>query len=509
MVISMALAGNVELPNVKFVSCDGISLPGFDKCLSVKFSYLEEYAGLKEQGSPDVLVGKLYGLDGTENEDSRVSASFESDSDFFVMIHDPSDEELYKLKVDLQTGETQTWVLPADGSVKLDHVMTPPGERSSKPKAAVERAMPSQGFRMTVQPMVDQSFRNQYGSNVQTRVNAIMEHAKTFFVHGSLQTKFELDIKSLHNYPNALLAGENELNTLVSYVRNSNLPLVNTYSLISMRGGNGIAGIAWLGTVCGTKAYRTNINEYYGDLDTAQILVHEIGHNLNMGHDFRNGNPNSYRFSSTGEACTAVNGYMDYRSNPNRWSPCSVEDMTRYYNQVGPDNYGSTCMTLLSDTDPTTAAPTTAAPTNAPTNAPTDAPTNAPTNPPTNGPTNGPTNAPTNTPTNSPTDAPTNAPTTVAPTSAPGDCPVPEWVGDGWCDDQTNTAACNWDGGDCCNNTRRRWWKYCSDCLCLDPREQECKDTARWQRFCDRQKNKGRCNQKWVRVQCQLTCGYC
>ena len=74
----------VELPNVKFVSCDGISLHGFDKCLSVKFSYLEEYAGLKEQGSPDVLVGKLYGLDGTENEDSRVSASFESDSDFFV-----------------------------------------------------------------------------------------------------------------------------------------------------------------------------------------------------------------------------------------------------------------------------------------------------------------------------------------------------------------------------------------------------------------------------------------
>ena len=69
---------------MKFVSCDGISLHGFDKCLSIKFSYLEEYAGLKEQGSPDVLVGKLYGLDGTENEDSRVSASFESDSDFFV-----------------------------------------------------------------------------------------------------------------------------------------------------------------------------------------------------------------------------------------------------------------------------------------------------------------------------------------------------------------------------------------------------------------------------------------
>ena len=43
-----------------------------------------------------------------------------------------------------------------------------------------------------------------------------------------------------------------------------------------MRGGNGIAGIAWLGTVCGTKAYRTNINEYYGDLETAQVNGMEL-----------------------------------------------------------------------------------------------------------------------------------------------------------------------------------------------------------------------------------------
>ena len=61
-----------------------IPLDGFDSCLSVKFSYLQEYAGLYEDGSPDVLVGKLYGKDGTENMDSRVSASFESASNFFV-----------------------------------------------------------------------------------------------------------------------------------------------------------------------------------------------------------------------------------------------------------------------------------------------------------------------------------------------------------------------------------------------------------------------------------------
>eukprot|EP00898_Chlorokybus_atmophyticus_P004261 jgi/Chlat1/4836/Chrsp31S04809 len=49
--------------------------------------------------------------------------------------------------------------------------------------------------------------------------------------------------------------------------------------------------------------------------------------------------------------------------------------------------------------------------------------------------------------------------------TCPQECkvPKPEWVGDGWCDFDTvsdsgdllmyNTAACNWDGGDCCPST--------------------------------------------------------
>ena len=72
---------------------------GLDKCLSVKFSYLEEYAGLMEVGSPNVLVGKLYSTNGTKNRDSRVSASFESDTDFFVSIKYFSQTFTYKLKL--------------------------------------------------------------------------------------------------------------------------------------------------------------------------------------------------------------------------------------------------------------------------------------------------------------------------------------------------------------------------------------------------------------------------
>ena len=48
-------------------------------------------------------------------------------------------------------------------------------------------------------------------------------------------------------------------------------------------------------------------------------------------------------------------------------------------------------------------------------------------------------------------------------------------IGDGICDDKYNTKDCNWDGGDCCGESKRgkiTQYKYCdinSGCKCLDP----------------------------------------
>ena len=36
-------------------------------------------------------------------------------------------------------------------------------------------------------------------------------------------------------------------------------------------------------------------------------------------------------------------------------------------------------------------------------------------------------------------------------------------IGDGFCDDETNNADCNYDGGDCCVNINT---DHCSDCTC-------------------------------------------
>jgi len=54
--------------------------------------------------------------------------------------------------------------------------------------------------------------------------------------------------------------------------------------------------------------------------------------------------------------------------------------------------------------------------------------------------------------------------TTEDPTA---NCFAPHWIGDGYCDDDNNNADCGFDGGDCCDNEMSGWDNYCSDCACL------------------------------------------
>ena len=42
----------------------------------------------------------------------------------------------------------------------------------------------------------------------------------------------------------------------------------------------------------------------------------------------------------------------------------------------------------------------------------------------------------------------------------------PKYADDELCDDESNIAECNWDGGACCNNGLAEWDKYCRECEC-------------------------------------------
>ena len=51
-------------------------------------------------------------------------------------------------------------------------------------------------------------------------------------------------------------------------------------------------------------------------------------------------------------------------------------------------------------------------------------------------------------------------------------CGLPNYKGDGQCDDNNNNVGCEYDGGDCCFESRGAAVQkdYCEECKCLDPR---------------------------------------
>ena len=82
-------------------------------------------------------------------------------------------------------------------------------------------------------------------------------------------------------------------------------------------------------------------------------------------------------------------------------------------------------------------------------------------------------------------------------------CGSPQWANDENCDDENNTAECNFDGGACCNNNIVGWDTYCTDCECLQgqtttttvPNNENC-GSPQWANDdnCDDENNTAECN---------------
>jgi len=347
LILGLSALAQCEVTGVEFVPCSKPFLSGSKECLKITFDDGKiEYAGLTyfdEEVTKDVLDGPLFTDDGKEIAGSDVSVT-RDDGIAEVMISDPNDSELYKLQVNLSTGKITLIEGPMDDGTSDDPVTPPEGDEyddgdGDDRTLLSDRQLPTNGFRMRLQMLYDPSFARLFGNSptrIRVAIDKILVHAKNFFLRSSsLKTRIVLDVLSYRAISQTLDATGRNLGTLRSIVRG--LPVnADSYSVISYQNNaGGTIGIAYLRTTCSSdKSLRSNINEYFrGDIRTATIIVHEIGHNLGMLHDF-NGRPGNMRRSSRGEACTNVGGYMDYLSSPNRWSPCSVEDFTNYYNLV-------------------------------------------------------------------------------------------------------------------------------------------------------------------------------
>ena len=73
-------------------------------------------------------------------------------------------------------------------------------------------------------------------------------------------------------------------------------------------------------------------------------------------------------------------------------------------------------------------------------------------------------------------------------------CPKPHWKNDGFCDDMTNIAECEYDGGDCCGDNVNTL--YCISCFCLTNTTQSCcNETSLFgDGVCDACNNQAHCN---------------
>jgi hypothetical protein len=76
-----------------------------------------------------------------------------------------------------------------------------------------------------------------------------------------------------------------------------------------------------------------------------QYFAQLLGHSLGMKHDFIEplSIPKGIIYDSNGDSCTDIYGVMDNKPLVQKWSKCSVESFTEYYNEVV-TSQGKFCM---------------------------------------------------------------------------------------------------------------------------------------------------------------------
>jgi len=297
-------------------------------------------------------------------------------------------------------------------------------------------------------------------SDAAAYLDSMFTHVQTFFCHDTLGSKIQLQRDGDYTHHSGQTwKADSDYGSLdgpimdITYASSSNAHLF--VYLCKDPAFYGVIGLAWVGTLCGPnswKGYKASINEKRESaVSTAEVVAHEMGHNMGMSHDFAD------KHGGDNGPCNGQ-GLMSYGDTPQKWSTCSQADYLARYNQVGGNNWcmaaaPSACGGSTPSPPTTTAGPTTA------------------------------------------------GPTTAAPTSCAAMATNPSWYQDRYCDDEFNTPECNFDGGDCCVKKHNGWHNYCTECEC---KGLDCKKTIKksWG-------NGKKCQKKWNNAGCFYDGGDC
>merc|ERR1719433_1441998 len=259
----------------------------------------------------------------------------------------------------------------------------------------------------------EDTFYNSFGgdtSSVDSYIDQIVTHLQAFYCLDSLGTKVEIQKPEGNTYHSGYTwkadPDANSFAEVRPIVAASNAD-ANLWVMMAKDQTYGYIGLAYVGVLCASKQYSCSINEKLNSVvASAEVVAHEMGHNLGMLHDFDD------THGGQGGPCDGT-GFMSYGSAPQQWSTCSKNDFEAHYNNVA--SQGGWCLPFAA-----TACGSPASPPPPPTEAP-----------------------------------------------PPNPCGSPQWFGDNYCDDENNNAECGWDGGDCCGDNVNT--QYCSACECLDP----------------------------------------
>lgn len=338
VLIPKLLAAPPDESTAKFHWTDCPSDETADQCLKVDFpaDQTDDIALLNYvDGEVTILSGFLM-----KDQKSAVSVTMYEDH-LEVTMHSPHDDGHSMFRVDMMTGETTAVDMPDDiifdsSPIAPDEINN--GTMTMPERDITSRFVPATGYNLRVAVFYDDNFKNFNGGSTsasETRINSIFNHVKTLYTQltvSGVSGAIKPSLQSI-NYRSGAWSADSSLGTC-SWISNGLQWDVDEHVYLTYNGGaSGIVGIAWLRSTCSIyQYYRSNVNEWFSsDTVTAQIVAHEIGHNLGMFHDFNNDRSARYY---NGQACTNIGGYMDYTRTPTRWSPCSVADFTSYYSAV-------------------------------------------------------------------------------------------------------------------------------------------------------------------------------